>query len=38
MIETARPVMLEAYAEIPELGRFVLERGNVIVASGIWGA
>ena len=35
VIETDAPVITEPYAEIPELGRFVLERNNTIVAGGI---
>ena len=35
VIETDHPVLLEAYGQIPELGRFVLERRNVIVAGGV---
>jgi len=35
VIETEAPVITEPYAEIPELGRFVLERHNTIVAGGV---
>lgn len=35
ILEMDAPVMLEAYGDIPELGRFVLERRNDIVAGGI---
>lgn len=35
VIELDAPVITEPYAEIPELGRFVLERTNTIVAGGI---
>jgi len=34
-IETERPVLSEAFYQVPELGRFVLVRGNDIVAGGI---
>jgi sulfate adenylyltransferase large subunit len=35
VIETARPLAFELFSFIPELGRFVLERDNDIVAGGI---
>ena len=35
LIETERPLAFELFSFIPELGRFVLERGNDIVAGGI---
>lgn len=35
LIETGRPLAFELFSFIPELGRFVLERGNDIVAGGI---
>lgn len=35
LIRTERPVAFELFSYIPELGRFVLERGNDIVAGGI---
>jgi sulfate adenylyltransferase subunit 1 (EFTu-like GTPase family) len=35
VIETAVPVVVETFAHIPELGRFVLERDDRIVAGGI---
>ncbi len=35
IIETAHPLAFEFFSFIPELGRFVLERGNDIVAGGI---
>jgi len=35
IIETDTPVITEPFADIPELGRFVLERGNTIVAGGV---
>lgn len=34
-IETDAPVLLETFIDMPELGRFVLERRNSIVAGGI---
>jgi sulfate adenylyltransferase subunit 1 (EFTu-like GTPase family) len=35
LIETETPVVVEAFTDIPELGRFVLERDDIIVAGGI---
>jgi translation elongation factor EF-1alpha len=35
LVRTERPVAFELFSDIPELGRFVLERGNDIVAGGI---
>ncbi|MDP8248080.1 MAG: GTP-binding protein [Candidatus Tritonobacter lacicola] len=35
LIECEKPVSFELFRFIPELGRFVLERGNDIVAGGI---
>lgn len=35
LISTAQPVLIESFAEIPALGRFVLERGSAIVAGGV---
>jgi len=35
IIETEHPLAFEFFSFIPELGRFVLERGNDIVAGGI---
>ncbi|MBN1423326.1 50S ribosome-binding GTPase [Candidatus Fermentibacteria bacterium] len=34
-LETGRPVVVEEHAFLPELGRFVLERGYDVVAGGI---
>ena len=34
-LETDEPVLIEAFSAFPELGRFVLERRNTIVAGGI---
>jgi bifunctional enzyme CysN/CysC len=35
-IATEQPVLIESFAEIPALGRFVLERGSAIVAGGVY--
>jgi sulfate adenylyltransferase large subunit len=35
VIETEQPLAFELFSFIPEMGRFVLERGNDIVAGGI---
>jgi len=35
LIQTEAPVVVEKFTDIPELGRFVLERDNIIVAGGI---
>lgn len=35
ILETEEPVVLEEHTYIPELGRFVLERGHDVVAGGI---
>lgn len=35
VIEMGRPLAFELFSFIPEMGRFVLERGNDIVAGGI---
>jgi sulfate adenylyltransferase subunit 1 (EFTu-like GTPase family) len=35
IIETTHPVLVKPFAAMPELGRFVLERGSDIVAGGI---
>ena len=35
IIDTVHPVMIKPFAELPELGRFVLERGADIIAGGI---
>jgi len=35
VLEMEAPVITEPYGEIPELGRFVLERNNTIVAGGV---
>ncbi|MCU0612458.1 MAG: GTP-binding protein [Candidatus Eisenbacteria bacterium] len=34
-LETERPVVIEEHTTIPELGRFVLERGFDVIAGGI---
>ena len=34
-LETEHPVMVEPFAEVPALGRFVLERAGHIVAGGV---
>lgn len=38
VIETVQPVLVRPFAEMPELGRFVLERGPHIVSGGIIGS
>ena len=35
ILRTDQPVVLEEHSFIPELGRFVLERGHDVVAGGI---
>ncbi len=35
VLETARPVVLESFYDVQELGRFVLVRGRDVVAGGI---
>jgi sulfate adenylyltransferase subunit 1 (EFTu-like GTPase family) len=35
ILRTEQPVVLEEHSSIPELGRFVLERGHDVVAGGI---
>jgi translation elongation factor TU len=35
IVQTEEPVVLEEHSYVPELGRFVLERGHDVVAGGI---
>jgi len=35
LIETREPIAVESFYDVPELGRFVLVRGNDVVAGGI---
>ena len=35
LIETEKPVFVEKHAEIPQMGQFVLERNQNVVAGGI---